>query len=375
MNNDYMEKENNNKLDKDGISLQLKKKIYDWLVDISIIKDKVIKIDSLPTLCINGVLLCDLINRCEGKNEILRGIIRRTSTRSQMQVNINKVLEYLRTLEKFPSRHLWDNHEISKGNNIVIWELLDDVYNFYGNKIKFNRKIKKNNNRNNLNRTFTQTKSNNKDKNNNFEYINTYSNTPLKGRKKNSLNIINNKYNNNINNEDSLFSNNQNNYPKYNFTPIINKKKKKKKKMSYNIINNNNNVNKNIFKIYEDNKINKREKINKTNKNIFDFNFNNKEIESSNRNNINHTNDNFYESKMFSIDNIDNVNLKDDTKSKKINKDNTYRKNFDVSSIYSDRFFNMEKSNKSFSVNNEFYNKRKNNRNAFNIGNNTRYII
>ena len=102
-----------------------------------------IKIEYLPTLCINGVLLCDLINRCEGKNEIMKAIIRRTSTRSHIQVNINKVLEYLRTIEKFPSRHLWDNIEISKGNNLIIWELLDDIYNFYGNKKTFKKKREK----------------------------------------------------------------------------------------------------------------------------------------------------------------------------------------------------------------------------------------
>ena len=112
----------------------------------------IIKIDSLPTLCINGVLLCDLINRCEGKNEIIKGIIRRTNTRSQIQVNINKVLEYLRTLEKFPSRNLWNNIEISKGNNVIIWQLLDDIYNFYANKMTFKKRHKKgfNNNSNNI---------------------------------------------------------------------------------------------------------------------------------------------------------------------------------------------------------------------------------
>ena len=134
---------NNNQIDKDGLSYRFKKKIYDWLIDIDIIKDKVIKIEYLPTLCINGVLLCDLINRCEGKNEIMKAIIRRTSTRSHIQVNINKVLEYLRTIEKFPSRHLWDNIEISKGNNLIIWELLDDIYNFYGNKKTFKKKREK----------------------------------------------------------------------------------------------------------------------------------------------------------------------------------------------------------------------------------------
>ena len=153
---------NNNRIDKDGLSNNFKQRIYDWLVDIDIIKDKIIKIYSLPTICINGVLLCDLINRCEGKNEILKGIIRKTSTRSQIQVNINKVMDYLRSLEKFPSRHLWNNIEISKGNSLVIWQLLDDIYNFYGNKVTFKRMHKRMNSKKNLIRTFTIDRNNNK---------------------------------------------------------------------------------------------------------------------------------------------------------------------------------------------------------------------
>ena len=44
---------NYNQIDEYGLSYQFKKKIYDWLIDIDIIKDKVIKIEYLPTLCIN----------------------------------------------------------------------------------------------------------------------------------------------------------------------------------------------------------------------------------------------------------------------------------------------------------------------------------
>ena len=383
VNNYYnnIEKENNinynNKIDKDGLSLQFKKKIYDWLIDIGIIKDKIIKIEFLPTLCINGVLLCDLVNRCEGKNEILKGIIRKTSTRSHIQVNVNKVLEYLRSLEKFPSRHLWNNIEISKGNSLVIWELLDDIYNYYGNKIKFKR-IKKKNNKNNLNKTFTQEKrlnNNNLDKNEDFKFDNFYSNTPLKHRKLVSLNINNN----NIKNNNYGELNDKNDYFKYSHTPIINKKIESNENNTFNnnyynnktFEINKNNFNKKIFNIKDNKKANKKDKY-KYNINNIDFNY--KATDSSYRNNLNHTNDNIYESRMFTADNInDNTNLRI-SKIKKNNMDNTYRKNLDISSFYSDKFFNIEKSNKSFSVNNGFYNKRKN-KNSLNKGNNSRFNI
>ena len=116
----------------DGVSMTLKTKVYNWLVEIGIIKEKIISIEQLPSICINGVLLCDLINRCEGREEKIKGIIRKTTTRSQIQVNINKVLDYLRSIEKFSSHHLWSGSEIAKGDRKVIWELLDELCSFYG---------------------------------------------------------------------------------------------------------------------------------------------------------------------------------------------------------------------------------------------------
>ena len=109
----------------------IKLKIYKWLISIGIIKERLISINELPNICINGVLLCDLINRCEGKNEAIKGIIRKTKTKSHIQVNINKVLDYLRGIEKFRCRHFWSGNEIAVGNKKVIWELLEDIMNFY----------------------------------------------------------------------------------------------------------------------------------------------------------------------------------------------------------------------------------------------------
>ena len=375
--------------DKDGISQSLKKKIYDWLVDINIIKDKIIKIDSLPTLCINGVLLCDLINRCEGKNETIKGIIRRTNTRSQIQVNINKVLEYLRTIEKFPTRNLWNNIEISKGNNLIIWQLLDDIYNFYGNKINFKKKKKGFNNNtmdsrdNNIfNRTFTREEPKSKNKlqdinmnfnnNNNifnngetfFEKINSLNNS-----KNNTNNYFHKKNRNNFNENKDIYTNNfsKNTYTPDNYSSNI---QKRKKILDDKLFERQNEIDNNNY-IYDNSK--KLSKRGKSNNNI---NINNNykiTNESSNRNNLNHTNDNFYESKMFSMDtSMDNKSNKNSKKYSKINNNNNkiFLKNLDISSISSDRNFIAQKNNKSFSVNNGNYNLNKKNiiNNNRNIG-------
>ena len=355
--------------DKDGISKILKKKIYDWLVDIDIIKDKIIKIDSLPTLCINGVLLCDLINRCEGKNEILKGIIRRTNTRSQIQVNINKVLEYLRTLEKFPSRNLWNNIEISKGNSVIIWQLLDDIYNFYGNKITFKKRQKKginniSSNNNYLNKTFTDEKNNINKKLLNKEMI--YKNINTLNTSKNNNTINNNKKHNKKINSFNINIHN-NNYTKNTYTPdnYKNNIQKRRKILDDNLFkdfieNENNNF------IYDNSKkLSKRGKSNNKVNNIYNNIPYKITTESSNRNNLNHTNDNFYESKMFSMDtSLDNKSNKKLNKISKMNYNNNninkiFPKNLDISSISSDRNFISQKNNKSFSVNNAAYNKKR----------------
>ena len=369
--NNFTEK-NIQEKDNDGVPKLLKKKIYDWLVDIDIIKDKIIKIDSLPTLCINGVLLCDLINRCEGKNEIIKGIIRRTNTRSQIQVNINKVLEYLRTLEKFPSRNLWNNIEISKGNSVIIWQLLDDIYNFYANKITFKKRRKKgftnnnksnicDNNNNYLNRTFIGDKSNNTD--NKYGDVNT-----LNTSKNNKNRINNNLFNFNNNN-------NNNNYSKNTYTPDDYKSniQIRRKILDENFFKENNNIDNNNFIYDNSKKLSKRGKANNKQNNLYN-NFPYKmTTESSNRNNLNHTNDNIYESKMFSMDtSLDNKPNKKLNKNSKINNNNNinkmFPKNLDISSISSDRNFISKKNNKSFSVNNDIYSKKRNNQN-FNINN------
>ena len=379
--------------DKDGISNSLKKKIYDWLVDIDIIKDKIIKMDSLPTLCINGVLLCDLINRCEGKNEIIKGIIRRTNTRSQIQVNINKALEYLRTIEKFPTRNLWNNIEISKGNSLIIWQLLDDIYNFYGNKINFKKKKKGFNNNNDtinsdnnyLNKTFTRERPKSKNKLENININNNLNKDEIYYEKINSLNISKNNTNNNFNkkNKNALSENRNNynnNYSRFNhktdeYSLNIQKRKKILDDKLFDKYNQFDNDNKYIYD--NSKKLSKRGKpninINNTNNYI---NNNTYKItnESSNRNNLNHTNDNIYESKMFSMDtSIDNKSNKNSNKYTKINSKNNnnkiFPKNLDISSISSDKNFIAQKNNKSFSINNGNYNlNKKNIKNNKNIG-------
>jgi hypothetical protein len=44
----------------------IKNKLYLWLVELSLLKENIINVDDIPSLCCNGVLFADIINRFEG---------------------------------------------------------------------------------------------------------------------------------------------------------------------------------------------------------------------------------------------------------------------------------------------------------------------
>ena len=54
-------------------------------------------------------MFADLINRISGKDEVIKGVIRNppSGMMSQIQVNFNKVMEYLKEFPRFSSRYVW----------------------------------------------------------------------------------------------------------------------------------------------------------------------------------------------------------------------------------------------------------------------------
>ena len=116
----------------------MKKKIFDWIIELKLIKKDAISINDLPDLVRNGIFLCDLINRFEmvfiyfiKKNCVIKGVSTQIYCRSQRLNNINRVLSYLEKFEKFNPRHLWNSKKIENGDKIVIWEFLYDIYTFF----------------------------------------------------------------------------------------------------------------------------------------------------------------------------------------------------------------------------------------------------
>ena len=250
-----------------------KSDIYTWLLDLNIIKKEEAKDNILPQLVSDGIILCDIINKCE-KNNMINEIFRNISSKEEALININKSLDYLRELENFPKRHLLDEL-IFEIDVKTIWELLNDLFNYY-NKQKENKIFKNENamilnklniyndfrndllSRNNNNLKKNSLSSNNENKENklynknkiNINYKEALTNNnDFKLNKRFSSNMLMNSYNSDENDKNEII-----NKEKY-FRNYIKKK--------HNFDNNNNKIfsfshERNLSNNYENKSLNKR---------------------------------------------------------------------------------------------------------------------
>lgn len=108
--------------------VQTHDKLKTWLQEL-----KLIKFDVIEEMK-DGVVLCELINRLEGRNEVIKGMHKAPKTKSAIQVNINKALNYLRGIEKLNSKYLWSSNEIIQGDEETIFGLLQSIQDFYSIK-------------------------------------------------------------------------------------------------------------------------------------------------------------------------------------------------------------------------------------------------
>ena len=182
-----------------------KNDILNWLIDIDILKKEDANNIAVPENVSDGIILCDIINIFE--NNKIEGIFRKINSKEDAFMNINKALDYLKTLEKFPKRHVLSNELIFEIDEQTIWELLYDLYIYYSNKMSYRKKKDENNNNNNQNK-----------KDNNL--LNIYKKSISRNKKKNlsekkqiiyNLNEIKENINNEIKNNDKK----NYNYKKY----------------------------------------------------------------------------------------------------------------------------------------------------------------
>ena len=79
----------------------------------------------------SGELLADLVNTLEGKEEKIKGILKKPKSLTSKSANIIKVLRYLRSFPKIPNTYIWDEKAILEGDLETIKGLIFDILTFY----------------------------------------------------------------------------------------------------------------------------------------------------------------------------------------------------------------------------------------------------
>ena len=102
-----------------------KESIHSWLKSFKLLRGDLIEEFK------DGVMLCELINRLEGKREVIKGTHKVPKNKSAVQVNVNKALGFLRNIEKFSCAHLWSGQEIMEGDEEAIYGLLGSIREHY----------------------------------------------------------------------------------------------------------------------------------------------------------------------------------------------------------------------------------------------------
>ena len=88
-----------------------KYKLIKWLQeDVKLIGNQIapqaLSVD-LPKFCRNGVLYGDLLNRLNGREEVVKGLNRAPKKLTSINANFDKTLSYLKGFPRFSSRYLW----------------------------------------------------------------------------------------------------------------------------------------------------------------------------------------------------------------------------------------------------------------------------
>ena len=108
--------------------------IKKWLISLKLIK-KIHLTSQIISLCKNGTLFCDIINRCDPRGTVIKGIIRSPFTKAQIKINLSKVVEYIRQVRLlYPYiKDIYDNleQELLNENEYVIYNLIDGLYRYY----------------------------------------------------------------------------------------------------------------------------------------------------------------------------------------------------------------------------------------------------
>ena len=118
---------------KKEVSEEIKTQIHTWLVDLQVIPPNLFLHEFLYRIR-TGISLSELLNRLEGRAEVIHGIHKHPKNSSYCIANITKSLEFLRKIPKVNSAYLWSAIDIHEGSEEHIYGLLSDIRQFYLNR-------------------------------------------------------------------------------------------------------------------------------------------------------------------------------------------------------------------------------------------------
>ena len=121
--------------------------IKKWLISLNLLDNSCYSVP-IERLFANGVLFCDILNRCEGRNKVIKSVIKNPFTKTQIKMNVNKACEYMRSMKNlypFIKGLGFFEDEILRENGNVIYSVADSLYRYYNslNKKKYSGKIAK----------------------------------------------------------------------------------------------------------------------------------------------------------------------------------------------------------------------------------------
>ena len=115
---------------KKEVSEELKTQIHTWLVDLQVIPPNLFLHEFLYRMR-TGISLSELLNRLEGRAEVIHGVHKHPKNSSYCIANISKSLEFLRKIPKVNSTYLWSAIDVHEGSEEHIYGLLSDIRHFY----------------------------------------------------------------------------------------------------------------------------------------------------------------------------------------------------------------------------------------------------
>jgi len=183
-----------------------KNEIIEWLKEINIIKNTDYNSILISEYVSDGIILCDIINKCENDNNKIEGIFRPIASKEEALKNINKALDFLNKKENFPKRYISDYELIFEIDEKIIWGLLNDIYKYYSIKkgiSKNDERIDISNNSNQINillneKNYYQLSRNNKKKIKEKNKL-TLNISDLNDFKNSTINKYQNHFNENLN--------------------------------------------------------------------------------------------------------------------------------------------------------------------------------